>query len=152
MLKENCIYYNPIQKGYYLTYSIDDEMVYGRRGIYLETSNLEEWINRDGPGLVFKIGDFIICSDYIRNYFLDEKDLESFELVRELTNEEFSIIEILIDSNYNFPPALIDIDKFKDNTDISIISLAIKDRKERIAKLKSEIYNLEEDLYKTIYM
>ena len=126
-------------------------MVYGRRGIYLETSNLENWINQDGPGLVFKIGDFIICSDYIRNYFLDEKDLVSFELIKELTDEEFSIIEILTYSNYKFPPALIDIDKLIEQGDINIICQAVKDREEKITKLKSEIFDLEQDLFNTIY-
>lgn len=149
-LKEKCIYYNPIQKGYYLTYSIDKEMVYGRRGIYLETSNMEDWINRDGPGLVFKIRDIIICSDYIRNYFLDEKDLESFELIRELTDEEFYPIEILTYSDCQWPAALIDIDKIKDNEEVLDIVRAHKDREKELEKLNKEIKALEIDLYKAI--
>ena len=150
-IKEKCIYYNPTQKGYYLAYSIDDEMIYGRRGIYLETSQLEDWINRDGPGLIFKVGDFIICSDYIRNYFLDEKELKDFELVKELTDKEFNIIETLTYSEYNFPPALIDINKLVEQGDANVICNAIKDKEEKILKLESEIFILNQGLYNTIY-
>ena len=150
-IKEKCIYYNPVQKGYYLAYSIDDEMVYGRRGEYVKTSNLERWINQNGPGLRFKIGDIIIDSDYIRNYFLNEKDLESFELVKELTDEEFSIIETLTYSDYCFPSTLADINKLVEQGDANVICQAIKDKEEKISKLESEIFILNQGLYNTIY-
>ena len=54
-LKEKCIYYNPIQEGYYLVLASDKEMFYGRRGEYVKTSVLEDWINQDGSGVKFKI-------------------------------------------------------------------------------------------------
>ena len=149
MLKEKCIYYNPIQEGYYLVLSKSD-MIYGRRGDYVKTSNLEDWINQDGPGIRFKIDDIIINKDYIRNYYLNEKCLEQFELVRELSDEEFYPIEILICSRYKWPETLIDINKFKDNEEVLDIVRVHRDRERELEKLKKEIYLLEKDLYKTI--
>lgn len=148
-LKEKCIYYNPIQEGYYLVLSISD-MIYGRRGDYVKTSALEDWINQDGPGVKFKIGDIIIGKDYIRNYNLDEKCLEQFELVKELTDEEFYPIEILTFSNYGWPAALIDIDNIKDNEGVLDIVRAHKDREKELEKLNKEIKALEIDLYMAI--
>ena len=148
-LKEKCIYYNPIQEGYYLVLSISD-MIYGRRGDYVHISNFEDWINQDGPGISFKIDDIIINSDYIRNYYLNEECLDKFELVRELTEEEFYPIEILTYSNYQWPAALIDINKFKDNEEVLNIVRAHKSREEELEQLNREIKYLEVDLYKAI--
>ena len=125
-------------------------MVYGRRGDFVKTSDLEDWINQDGPGVRFKIGDIIIGKNYIRNYNLDEKCLEQFELVRELTEEEFYPIEILTFSNYNWPATLIDIDKIKDDEEVLDIVRAHKDREKELEKLNKEIKTLEIDLYRTI--
>ena len=148
-LKEKCIYYNPIQEGYYLVLSISD-MIYGRRGDFVHTSNLENWINQDGPGVVFKIGDALICRDYIRNYHLHEECLEEFELVRELTDEEFYPMEILIHSCYKLPDTLIDIDKIKDNKEVLNIVRAHKSREEELMYMEKEIKDLEIDLYKAV--
>ena len=136
-LKEKCIYYNPIQEGYYLVLSIGD-MIYGRSGDYVKTSTLEDWINQKGPGINFKIGDIIIGKDYIRNYYLNEKCLEQFELVRELTDEEFYPIEILTYSDYAWPAALIDIAKIKNNEEVFDIVLAHKQREEELEQLNRE--------------
>ena len=114
-VKEKCIYYNPVQEGHYLVLSVDDKMIYGRTGGYIKASSLENWINQDGPGIKFKINDIIINGDYIRNYYLDEKDLEHFKLVKELTDKEFYPMELLINSRYNFPHTLIDITDISDN-------------------------------------
>jgi hypothetical protein len=149
-LKEKCVYYNPIQEGYYLVLSIDKEMIYGRRGEYVNTSNLEDWINQDGPGVSFKIGDIIIGKDYIRNYYLNEKCLEQFKLIRELTDEEFYPIEILTFSDYRWPAAIIDIDKIKDNEEVFDIVRAHKSIEEELEKLNNEIKYLEVDLYKAL--
>ena len=148
-LKEKCIYYNPIQEGYYLVLSVGD-MIYGRRGDLIKTSNLEDWINQDGPGIRFKIGDIIINKDYIRNYYLDEEYLDKFELVRELSDEEFYPIEILTYSNYKWPEALVEIDKIKDNSEIFDIVRAHKDREKELKILNKEIKALEVDLYKAV--
>lgn len=148
-LKEKCIYYNPIQEGYYLVLSISD-MIYGRRGDFVHTSNLEDWIEQDGPGVKFKIGDVLICRDYIRNYYPNEECLDKFELVRELTDEEFYPMEILMHSCYKLPDALIDIDKIKDNEEVLDIVRAHKDREKELEKLNKEIKALEIDLYMTI--
>lgn len=148
-LKEKCIYYNPIQEGYYLVLSISD-MIYGRSGDYIKTSNLEDWINQDGPGLSFKIDDIIINIDYIRNYYLDDKSLDKFELVRELSDEEFDLIEILTFSDYRWPAAIIDIDKIKDNEEVLDLVRTHKQIEEELEHLEKEIKYLEIDLYKAI--
>jgi hypothetical protein len=149
-LKEKCIYYNPIQEGYYLVLAIDDKMIYGRRGDFVKTSNLEDWINQDGPGIQFKIDDIIINRDYIRNYYLNENCLDQFELVKELSDEEFYLMEILISSRYNFPTALIEVSKYIENDEILDILRAHKDREKELEKLKKEIHNLEQELYISI--
>ena len=148
-LKEKCIYYNPMQEGYYLVLSISD-MIYGRRGDFVRTSSIENWINQDGPGVVFKIGDALICRDYIRNYHLHAECLEEFELVRELTDEEFYPMEILIHSHYKLPDTLIDIDKIKDNEEVLDIVRAHKSREEELIRLEKEIKDLEIDLYRAV--
>ncbi len=148
-IKEKCIYYNPIQEGYYLVLSIGD-MIYGRRGDFVNTSDLEDWINQDGPGIRFKIDDIIINRDYIRNYYLDEECLDKFELVRELSDEEFYLIEIFTFSDYSWPEALIDINKFKDNEEVLDIVRTHKQIEEELAQLEKEIKYLEIDLYRAI--
>lgn len=146
-IKEKCIYYNPVQEGYYLVLSIDDEMIYGRRGDFAKTSNLEDWINQDGPGLRFKIDDIIINSDYIRNYYLDEKCLEQFELVRELTDEEFYPIEILSASCYKYPSTIINIPAKEDITELIE---SIKYDEAAINRTKQHMKELEKQLYRSM--
>ena len=86
-LKEKCIYYNPIKGGYYLVLSVSS-MIFGRYG-EMETPNyLDRYMNQDGTGLRFKIDNIIINMEYYRNYYLDDKELNEFELVKELTDEE----------------------------------------------------------------
>ena len=148
--KEKCIYYNPTQGGYYLVLSCGKDMIYGRRGEYVNTSSLEDWINQDGPGVNFKIGDIIIGKDYIRNYYLNEKCLEQFELVRELTDEEFYPIEIITYSDYKWSEALIDIDKIKDNEEVLDLVRTYKQKEEELIRLEKEIKALEIDLYKAV--
>lgn len=150
MLKEKCIYYNPIQEGYYLVLSVGKDMIYGRRGDFVKTSNLEDWVNQDGPGVNFKIGDIIIGKGYIRNYYLNEKCLEQFDLVRELTDEEFYPIEIITYSGYLWPDALIDIDKIKDNEEVLDLVRTYKQKEEELEHLEKEIKYLEIDLYRSI--
>ena len=149
LLKEKCIYYNPIQKGYYLVLGIDDELIYGRRGEYINTSNLEDWINQDGPGLCFKIDDIIICRDYIRNYYPNEKCLEQFELIKELSDEEFGLISILTNAKYSFPAILIDMTKCNNNFIKTIVN-NIDNRKLEVTKLNLEICNLERGLFELV--
>lgn len=141
-LKEKCIYYNPVQEGYYLVLSVDDEMVYGRRGVYKKTSNLEDWISQGKWGFIFKIDDIIIDSNNIRNYYLDEECLEQFKLVKELSDEEFYPIEILSHTSYNLPTFLVDINKDRNTNLINAIVKDIKERELKIKQLNSEILNL----------
>lgn len=145
-IKEKCIYYNPVQEGYYLVIRIYDKMIYGRRGNFVHTSNLEDWVNQDGPGVVFKIDDILICRDYIRNYYLEEECLDKFELVKELTDEEFNIIHSLIASRYKWPDTIIDLNKPRDKLVKAIID-GINSRKLEVEKLNAEIRNLEHGLY-----
>lgn len=142
-LKEKCIYYNPIQEGYYLVLSKSD-MVYGRSGDFAKSSNLENWIHQAGPGLKFKIDDIIINSDHIRNYYLNDKDLEKFELVKELTDEEFYPIEILSTSRYKYPSAIINIPA---KEDISELIESIKYDETEINRMNQHIKELEKQLY-----
>ena len=148
-LKEKCIYYNPIQEGYYLVLTIDDKMIYGRTGGYIKASSLEEWLNQDGPGIKFKINDIIINGNYIRNYYLDEKDLEHFELVKELTDQEFYPMELLINSRYNFPHTLIDIANISDNViaEAEDIYLAAREKEKQLEQLKKDIDDLEKQMF-----
>ena len=151
MIKEKWLYYNPIQKGYYLAISTDNEMIYGIRGVYATTSQLEDWINQDGSDICFKIGEALIFRDYIRNYFLDEEDLKSFEPIKELTDKEFNIIETIAYSDFPFPPAVIDIDKLTESTEVELLVRLVCDWKKEKVEIDKKIRTLEEALYLTIY-
>jgi hypothetical protein len=151
MIKEKWLYYNPIQKGYYLVLSTDNEMIYGIRGIYTTASQLEDWINQDGSDICFKIGEVLIFKDYIRNYFLDEEDLKSFEPIKELTDKEFSIIETIAYSDFPFPPAVIDVDKLTESIEIELLVRLVCDWKREKVEIDKKIRTLEEALYLTIY-
>lgn len=143
-LKEKCIYYNPVQGGYYLALVVDNEMVYGRTGDFAKTSFLENWINQNRHGLSFKIEDIIIHGDYIRNYYLNAEVLEKFELVKELTDKEFYLIESLIDSNYRHSSVIVDVHKHMN--DVSNIVNEIKYKKSEMKKIDNDIHALEKML------
>ena len=151
MIKEKWLYYNPIQKGYYLAISTDNEMIYGIRGVYATTSQLEDWINQDGSDICFKIGEALIFRDYIRNYFLDEDDLKSFEPIKELTDKEFNIIETIAYSDFPFPPAVIDVDKLTKSTEVELLVRLVCDWKKEKVEIDKKIRTLEEALYLTTY-
>lgn len=151
LIKEKWLYYNPVQKGYYLVMATDKEMIYGIRGVYTTTSQLEDWINQDGSDICFKIGEVLIFKDYIRNYFLDEEDLKSFEPIKELTDKKYSIIETITYSDFPFPPAVIDVDQLAESTEIELLVRLIHDWKKEKVEIDKKIYTLEEALYLTIY-
>lgn len=151
MIKEKWLYYNPIQKGYYLVMSTDNEMIYGIRGVYTTTSKLEDWINQDGSDICFKVGEALIFRDFIRNYFLDEEDLKSFEPIKELTDKEFNIIETIAYSDFPFPPAVIDVDKLTESTEVELLVRLVCDWKKEKVEIDKKIRTLEEALYLTIY-
>ena len=146
-LKEKCIYYNPSKEGYYLVLSISD-MIYGRYGEMANPSYLDEYMNQDGTGLRFKIDNIIINGDYIRNYYLDEKALDEFELIKELTDKEFCLIESLIGSNYRYPSVIIDVRKHMNDT--SKMVNTIKRKKSKVEKLKKDICNLEKMIFTSV--
>lgn len=145
-LKERCIYYNTTREGYYLVLSISN-MVYGRYGKMFNPTYLEAYIHQNGTGLKIKIDNIIINRDYIRNYYLNEKELEDFELVKELTDEEFYLIDIFINSNLENIDGLIDIHKDKN---VSKIVKGIRYTKSEVAKLEHNILIMERCLFERL--
>lgn len=143
-LKEKCIYYNHKKECYYLVICVSD-MIYGRCGDIANSNRLDNWLNQDGKGLMFKIDDIVINSNYIRNYYLDEVELEHMELIKELTDEEFYPMEILILSNYKYPAIIIDVHKHMNGV-IGIVN-ALKYNESEIEKLKKDRLNLERRLF-----
>lgn len=143
-LKEKCIYYNPKKQCYYLVLHISD-MIYGRCGDILNPNVWDIVMNQDGTGLRFKIDNIIINGDSIRNYNLDEKDLDGFKLIRELTDEEFYPMELLIGSHYKYPTVIIDVHKHMN--DVSDIVKTLQYKQSEKEKLEKDIRNLEEQLF-----
>ena len=143
-LKEKCIYYNPSKEGYYLVLSISD-MIYGRYGDMATPNYLDSYLNQDGTGLRFKIDNIIINSDYIRNYYLDDKELDEFKLVKKLTNEEFYPMELLINSRYRYPSIVIDVHKHMNDV-VDTVRL-IKHKQWAMTKLENDICNLEKKIF-----
>lgn len=143
MLKEKCIYYNPKNKGYYLVLDVKD-MIYGRYGDMLTPNYLESYMNQE-TGLRFRIDNIVINMEYYRNYQLDDSDINDFVLVRELTDEEFYPMEILINSNYKFPTNVIDIHEHM--RDVADLVTEIKSKEEKLLNLKREVHGLHKQLY-----
>lgn len=143
-LKEKCIYYNSLKGSYYLVLSISDR-IYGRYGTMKNPSYLDNCMHRCGTGLRFKIDNIIINANYIRNYTFDNKELDEFELIKELTDEEFYTMDFLISSYYKYPDIIIDIHKHMN--DVSDIVNTIKHKKSEVAKLEKDIHDLEKKLF-----
>lgn len=143
-LKEKCIYYNPLKDGYYLVLSISS-MIFGRYGEVGNPNYLDNYMNQSGSGLRFKIDDIIINMEYCRNYFLDDKELNKFVLVKELTDEEFYPMELLIHSHYRYPEGVIDIHKVMNNV-TGLVSI-LRKKKSELKKLEKEIGDLEKQLF-----
>ena len=143
-LKEKCIYYNPSKDGYYLVLSISN-MIYGRYGNMENPNYLDSYMNQGGTGLRFKIDNIIINGDHIRNYYFDDKELNEFELVKELTDEEFDPMYLLINSSCKYPAVVIDIHKH--TNDVSDQVYIIKHKKSEKEKLERSICNLEDKLF-----
>ena len=144
-LKEKCIYYNRTKGCYYLVLTVSD-MIYGRCGEILNPSYLDNYMHQDGTGLRFKIDDIVINMEYYRNYYLDDDEINNFEFVKELTDEEFYPMYLLINSNYRFPNFLIDVQSHMDSVS-GIVSLLQK-KKSELYDLQKEIGKLEKELYR----
>lgn len=147
MLKEKCIYYNPAKDAFYLVLSVSD-MVYGRYGDIEKPSYLDAYMYQGHTDLRFKIDNIIINRNYYRNYGLDDSQINDFKLVKELTDEEFYPMQLLIYSNYKFPHCIIDIEKVKNNV-TELVNL-LRNKKEELRNLKKEIGTLEKSLYKAM--
>lgn len=143
ILKEKCIYYNPKNKGYYLVLVVKD-MIYGRYGNMMSSNYLESYMNQE-TGLRFKIDDIVINMEYYRNYQLDDEEINDFVLVKELTDEEFYPISILINSNYRFPAIIIGIHKHM--KDVVDMVAQIKNKEAELLNLKREVHGLHKQLY-----
>ena len=143
-LKEKCIYYNSSKGSCYLVLSVSD-MIYGRYGEMENPNYLDIYMNQDGTGLKFKIDDIIIHMESYRNYYLNDKELAEFEFVRELTDEEFYPMELLIHSHYKYPEIIVDVHKHTDN--ISNLVHTIKYKKLEVEKLEKDICKLEKELF-----
>lgn len=143
-LKEKCIYYDPSKDAYYLVLLVSD-MVYGRYGSMDNPSYLDRYMNQSGTGLRFKIDNIIINMDYWRNYRLDDKELETFQFVKKLTDKEFYPIDLLIHSNYKYPDIIIDVHKHMN--DVYDIVKAIRHKQSEMDKLKNDICKLEKELF-----
>ena len=143
-LKEKCIYYNSSKGSCYLVLSGSD-MIYGRYGEMENPNYLDSYMNQDGTGLKFKIDDIIIHMESYRNYYLNDKELAEFEFVRELTDEEFYPMELLIHSHYKYPEIIVDVHKHTDN--ISNLVHTIKYKKSEMEKLEKDICKLEKELF-----
>lgn len=147
MLKEKCIYYNSVKGGYYLVLSVSN-MIYGRYGDILNPSYLDACMYTDRTGLKFKIDNIIINMESYRNYDLEDSEINDFELVKKLTDEEFYPMELLIHSSYKFPNYIIDVEKNKNNV-TNLVDL-LRNKKEKLCNLQKEIRNLEKDLFKAM--
>lgn len=143
MLKEKCIYYNPKNKGYYLVLDIKD-MIYGRYGEMESPNYLELYMNQEA-GLRFKIDNIVINMEYYRNYQLDDTDINDFVLVKELTDDEFYPMSILINSRYKFPSIVIDVHEHMVN--VKDMVEEIKSKEAELLKLQKEVHDLHKQLY-----
>lgn len=123
-------------------------MVYGRYGDIEKPSYLDAYMNQGYTDLRFKIDNIIINRNSYRNYSLDESQINDFELVKELTDEEFYPMQLLIYSNYKFPNCIIDIEKVKNN--VTELVNVLRNKKEELWKLEKEIGTLEKSLYKAM--
>ena len=106
---------------------------------------LDNYMNQDGTGLRFKIDDIIIHMESYRNYYLDDNELAEFKFVKELTDEEFYPMELLIHSHYKYPSIVIDIHKHM--SDVSNMVYTIKYKKSEVEKLEKDICDLEKKLF-----
>lgn len=96
----------------------EDGLIYGICGEILNPSFLDACLmGANSEGLIFKIGDVTINREHIRNYYFDNKELDSFTFVKELKDYEFNIIETLVSSNYKFPNTVIDVEKYDKDVD-----------------------------------
>ena len=99
----------------------------------------------ENKDLRFKIDNIIINMDYWRNYRLDDKELETFQFVKKLTDKEFYPIDLLIHSNYKYPDIIIDVHKHMN--DVYDIVKAIRHKQSEMDKLKNDIHRLEKELF-----
>ena len=143
-LKEKCIYYDPLKDGYYLVLSVSS-MIFGRYGEMENPNYLDNYMNQGGTGLRFKIDNILINMEYYRNYYLDDKELNEFVLVKELTDKEFYPMELLIHSRFSYSEGIIDIHEVMDNV-TDLVSI-LRKKKSELKKLEKEIGDLENQLF-----
>lgn len=144
-MKEKCIYYNKKNGSYYLVLGVSD-MIYGRCGEFSNPSYLDSYMNQE-TGVKFKINDKIVINSYYwRNYHFDEKDLQEFEFVTEISDEVFNCIDIICSMNYKLS-GLIDFTTI--DCPLDLIS-DIRQKEEKLSNLGKEIKERKLDLYRQL--
>lgn len=141
-IKEKCIYYNNVRKTYYLVLSAkkEDGLIYGICGEILNPSFLDACLmGAKSEGLIFKIGDVTINREHIRNYYFDNKELKDYE---------FNIIETLVSSNYKFPDAVIDVEKY--DKDVDCMLSKIQGNKIKLCEIGQFVRLQERKLFKKL--
>lgn len=150
-IKEKCIYYNNARKTYYLVLSAkkEDGLIYGICGEILNPSYLDVYLlGANSKGIVFKIGDVTINREHIRNYYFDNKELDSFTFVKELKDYEFNIIDTFVSSNYKFPNTVIDVEKY--DKDVDCMLSKIQENKIKLCEIRQSIRLQERKLFKKL--
>lgn len=150
-IKEKCIYYNNARNTYYLVLSAkkEDGLIYGICGEILNPSYLDVYLlGANSNGLVFKIGDVTINREHIRNYYFDNKELDSFTFVKELKDYEFNIIDTFVSSNYKFPNTVIDVEKY--DKDIDCMLSKIQENKIKLCEIRQSIRLQERKLFEKL--
>jgi hypothetical protein len=150
-IKEKCIYYNNARNTYYLVLSAkkEDGLIYGICGEILNPSYLDVYLlGANSKGLVFKIGNITLNREHIRNYYFDDDELNSFTFIKELDCYKYNIIETLASSNYKFPDAVIDVEKY--DKDVDCMLSKIQENKIKLWEIRQSIRLQERKLFKKL--
>lgn len=150
-IKEKCIYYNNARNTYYLVLSAkkEDGLIYGICGEILNPSYLDVCLlGANSEGLAFKIGNITLNREHIRNYYFDDDELNSFTFIKELDCYKYNIIETLVSSNYKFPDAVIDVEKY--DKDVDCILSKIQENKIKLCEIRQSIRLQERKLFKKL--
>ena len=139
-IKEKCIYYNNARKTYYLVLSAkkEDGLIYGICGEILNPSYLDVYLSgANSKGIVFKIGNITLNREHIRNYYFDDDDCY-----------KYNIIETLVSSNYKFPDAVIDVEKY--DKDVDCMLSKIQENKIKLCEIGQSVRLQERKLFKKL--
>lgn len=74
--------------------------------------------------------------------------LNSFTFIKELDCYKYNIIETLVSSNYKFPDAVIDVEKY--DKDVDRMLLEIQEDKIKLCEIGQSIRSQERKLFKKL--